>query len=166
MVVISIVFIGVGASMFGNVTDGTDAILDYEYSSNASITDASFTGLTSITGLSPMLVLIGYLAVALLAGFFGVQIAQGKREGKMSPGGIIMLGISLVFIALGFYVFPVALDGFAYVLHGGGNGINAAYTGLASIVKLAPMLLLIGYVAATVIVGMFGLKMNTQSTED
>lgn len=158
---LSLAFVGIGAMFFGQVTDATDSILDYQYTTNTSITDATFTGLTSITGMAPMLVFLGYLAVAVISGFLGYQIFKGSRNGKITPAGLILLGISIVFIGLGFRMVPISLDGFAYVLHGGGDGINSSYTGLSAIVKMGPMLLVLGYLAATVLSGFFGLKMST-----
>lgn len=162
---LSLAFVGIGVMFFGQVTDATDDILAYEYSANTSITDATFTGLTSITGMSPMLVFLGYLAVAVIGGFLGYQIFKGNRSGKISPSALILLGISIVFIGLGFRMVPISLDGFAYVLHGGGSGINASYTGLEAIVKMGPMLLVLGYLAATVLSGFFGMKLSTSSND-
>lgn len=162
MMAISIVFVSVGAIMFPNVTTASTALLAYQYSSNASITDATFTGLTSVIGITPTLALLGFLAVAVLSGFLGVKVAREGGSVSMSPGDYILLAISLVFFALGLYVFPVALDGFASIVHGGGAGISASFVGLSAIVLIAPMLLLLGFVAGTILTGYFGLKKITQ----
>jgi hypothetical protein len=163
---LSLCFVGIGVMFFGQVTDATDEVLAYTYSGNGTITDASFTGLTSIIGMAPMLVFLGYLSVAVIGGFLGYKIFKGEKSGKMSPSGLILMGISIVFIGLGFRFIPIALDGFAYILHGGGSGINSAYTGLESIVKMGPMLLTLGYIAATVLSGFFGMKLSSSDNSD
>lgn len=158
MMGISFVFIAVGAVLFPNITDATDTILDYAYTTNTSITDATFTGLTAITGITPTLALLGYLAVAVLSGYMGVKVMRSEASVNISPGNLLMLAVSLVFFAIGLYIFPTALDGFASIVHGGGNGISSSYTGLSPLVLIAPMLLLITFVAGTVISGYFGVK--------
>lgn len=162
MMAISIVFVSVGAIMFPNITTASSALLAYQYSSNSSITDATFTGLTSIIGITPTLALLGFIAVAVLSGFMGVKVAREGGSVSMNPGDYILLAISLVFFALGLYVFPVALDGFASIVHGGGTGISSSFVGLSAIVLIAPMLLLLGFVAGTILTGYFGLKRITQ----
>lgn len=155
---LSLVFVSVGAIMFPNVTDASAALLAYQYSANTSITDATFTGLTSVIGITPTLVLLGWLAIAIISGFLGVKVAKEGGKVSMNPGDYILLAISLVFFALGLYIFPVALDGFAYIVHGGGTGINASFQGLSALVLIGPMLLLLGYVSGTILASYFGFK--------
>jgi hypothetical protein len=158
MMAISLVFIAVGFIMFPNVTDATDGILAYAYSDNASITDATYTGLTAITGITPLLVLLGYVFICVIAGLLGFKAMKGMSSVSLNPGGLILIAISLVFIALGLYMFPVALDGISSVVHGGGSGISSDYTGLEPILKVTPMLILLAFVAAQVLTGYFGVK--------
>lgn len=158
MMGIGFVFIAVGAIMFPQITSASSTILDYAYSANASITDATFTGLTAVTGITPVLVLLGYLAVAVLAGFMGVKVAKGDTSTKFSPGNLLLLAVSLVFVAVGLYIFPTALDGFASVAHGDGLGISSSFTGLSPLILISPMLLLIAFISSTVVVGYFGIK--------
>jgi hypothetical protein len=155
---ISMVFVAVGFIMFPIATSATDSILSYVYSGNATINTAYFTGLTPITGITPLLILLGFLASAVIYGIMGVKVVQGKSSAKVSPGALLVSGISIVFIAVGLIMFPVVLDGIASVVHGGGQGINAAYVGLAPILLIAPMLVLLAYVAATAVAGFFGIK--------
>jgi len=166
MLGISMVFLAVGFIMFPNITTATDSILAYAYSANAAITDATYTGLTSIVGITPLLALLGYVAVAVLSGFMGIKMMKGGANVHMDPGGLLMLGIGLIFFAIGLLIFPVALDGISSVVHGDGSGISSSYTGLSSVILLVPMLLLLSYVAATVLSGYFGIKRLTSSTND
>lgn len=166
MLGISMVFLAVGFIMFPNITTATDAILAYAYTTNASITVATYTGLTSIVGITPLLALLGYVAVAVLSGFMGIKVMKGGGSAHMDPGGLLMLGIGLIFFAIGLLIFPVALDGISSVVHGSGQGISSSYTGLSSVILLVPMLLLLSYVAATVLTGYFGIKRLSSSGQD
>lgn len=158
MMALALVFIAVGFIMFPNVTDATDGILAYEYTDNTSITDATYTGLTQVTGITPLLVLLGYIFVAVIAGLLGVKAVKGGSSVSLNPSSLILLAISLVFIALGLYMFPVALDGISSVVHGGGSGISSTYTGLEPILLVTPMLILLAFVAGQVVTGYFGVK--------
>jgi hypothetical protein len=159
MMGIAMVFLAVGFIMFPIATDATDSILAYAYSANAGITDASFTGLTAIVGITPLLILLGFISAGVITGFLGFKVMGGDSgSAKMNPGSLMMLGLSIVFVALGLIMFPVALDGIASVLHGGGHGISTSYTGLSPILLVTPMLILISYLSASVISGFFGIK--------
>ncbi len=158
MMAVGMIFISVGFIMFPNITTACTALLAYSYTANPAITDATFTGLTTTIGIFPLLTLLGFVSVAVISGFMGVRIAQGEGNARLSVGGFLLLGISLVFIALGLYIFPVLLDGVASVAHGGGAGISGSFTGLSPIVLMSPMLVLLGYLVATVVSGFFGIK--------
>ena len=158
MMGIGMVFLAVGFIMFPIATDATDTILDYEYTSNASITDSSFTGLTAIVGITPLLILLGFISAAVITGFLGMKVMKGGGSSKLSPGGLLLNGLSIVFIALGLIIFPVTLDGISTVYHGGGEGISSSYTGLSAILLVTPMLVLLSFIAASVISGFFGVK--------
>lgn len=159
MMGIAMVFLAVGFIMFPIATDATDTILAYTYSANVSITDASFTGLTAIVGITPLLILLGFVSAAVITGFLGFKVMkEGAGDTKLSPGGMLMSGLSIVFIALGLIIFPVTLDGIASVYHGGGSGVSSSYTGLSAILLVTPMLVLLSFVTASVISGFFGIK--------
>lgn len=156
---IGMVFLAVGFIMFPIVTDATDSLLAYQYTSNASITDATFTGFTAVVGITPLLVLLGFLSAAVFSMYLGVKISKGGAGGTtLNLGSMVMLGLSMVFVAVGLIILPVALDGVASVLHGGGSGISASYTGLSPILLVTPLLILISFVSAAIISGYFGIK--------
>lgn len=165
MMSIGLIFLAVGFIMFPNVTDACTDLLAYQYSANTSITDATYTGLTTTIGIFPLLTLLGYVSVAVISGFMGIRIAQGAGSARLSVGGFLMMGISLVFIALGLYIFPVLLDGISSVVHGSGGGISSSFTGLSSIILMVPMLVLLAYLVATVITGFFGIRSMTSDGE-
>ncbi len=158
---IAMVFLAVGFIVFPIVTDATDSLLAYNYSANGTgITDATFTGFTAVVGVTPLLVLIGYLTASVFTMFLGVKVVRGEGGGSggVNMGALILLAISMIFIAIGLIILPVALDGIASVLHGDGYGISSTYSGLESILLVTPLLILISFLAGTVITGYFGIK--------
>ena len=166
---IGMVFLAVGFIMYPIVMTATDALLAYEctanYSANASlylIKAAYFTGFTPIVGITPLLVLIGYLSAAVFAMYLGVKIMKGGGgETSLDLGTMLLLGISLIFIAIGLIILPVTLDAICSVVHNGGEGISASYTGLGPILRVTPLLVLVSFIAGAVISGFFGLKKLT-----
>ncbi len=160
---IGMVFLAVGFIMFPIVTDATDDLLAYSYSSNTTITDATFTGFTSVVGITPLLVLVGYLSASVFAMFLGVQVTRGKGGTSLNLGSLVMLALSMVFIAIALIILPVALDGIAGVLHGNGQGLSSSYTGLSPILKVTPLLILISFLGGSVITGFFGIKKLSSS---
>ena len=76
MMGIGMVFLAVGFIMFPIVTDATDDLLDYSYTTNTTITDATFTGFTDVIGITPLLVLLGFVSAAVFAMYLGVRIQK------------------------------------------------------------------------------------------
>ena len=74
---------------------------------------------------------------------------------------MLLLGISLIFIAIGLIILPVTLDAICSVIHNGGSGISASYTGLGPILLVTPLMVLVSFIAGAVISGFFGLKRLT-----
>ena len=166
MMGIGMVFLAVGFIMFPIVTTATDSLLTWNCTANASsngslqiINHTYYTGLDAITGITPLLVLVGYLSAAVFSMYLGVKMMKGGAGGtKLDLGTMLMLGISLIFIAIGLIILPVSLEGICVVLHGGGSGLNSTYTGLDAILRVTPLLVLISFISAAVITGFFGLK--------
>ena len=163
---IGMVFLAVGFIMFPIVTSATDSLLSWNCTANASangslqiVNHTYFTGFDAIVGITPLLVLVGYLSAAVFSMYLGVKMMKGGAGGtKLDLGTILMLGIALIFIAIGLIIMPVTLDGVCSVIHGGGTGISASYVGLSAILAITPLLVLISFIAAAVITGFFGLK--------
>ena len=158
MMGIGMVFLAVGFIMFPIVTTATDTLLAYAYAVNGAIVAACFTGFTAVIGITPLLILIGYLSAAVFAMYLGIRITKGSGSAKLDLGTMLLLGISLVFIAIALIILPVALDGISSAWHGGGTGIYAAYVGLQPILIVTPLLILISFVSAAVMSGYFGIK--------
>lgn len=156
---IGMVFLAVGFIMFPIVTTATDDLLAYSFTSNATCKASYFTGFEAIVGITPLLVLIGYLSAAVFAMYLGVKVTKGAAGGtQLDLGTMLMLGISLIFIAIGLIIMPVTLDGICTVIHGGGTGISSSYVGLSPILRVTPLLVLISFIAGAVITGFFGIR--------
>ena len=160
MMGIGMVFLAVGFIMFPIVTTATDTLLAYTYTPNAAgCLHSTFTGFDAIVGITPLLVLVGYLSAAVFSMYLGVKMMKSGAGGtKLDLGTMIMLGISLIFIAIGLIILPVTLDGICSVIHGGGTGISSSYVGLSAILEVTPLLVLISFISAAVITGFFGLR--------
>lgn len=157
---IAMVFLAVGFIMFPISTDACSDLLDYSYTSNTSITDASFTGFTAIIGITPLLILVGFVAAAVITGFLGMKVMKGSEGGstKLNPGNMLLMGLSIVFIAIALIIEPVMLDGIASVVHGSGEGISSSFTGLSGVISICPMLIHVAFLASAVISGFFGIR--------
>jgi len=159
MMGIGMVFLAVGFIMFPIVTTATDTLLAWNCTANVSFTDLNFTGFTPIIGITPLLVLIGYLSAAVFSMFLGVKMIKGGAGStKLDLGSILMLGISMIFIAIGLIILPVVLDAICPLVTGA-NMLNAVnYAGLIPILLVTPLLVLISFVTAAVVTGYFGIK--------
>lgn len=155
---ISMVFLAVGFIFLPISTDAAQDLLDYEYTSNTSITDATYTGFTSVVGITPMLILVGFLTAAVVTGMLGIKVMRGGANYSSNPGSLMLLGLSIVFVSIGLIIEPVMLDGVSGVLHGDGAGISSSFTGYSSIITISPMLVHIAFLAAAVLSGFFGIK--------
>ncbi len=168
MLAIAMIFIAIGFIFLPISTDASQDLLDYFFegnttisytSANATITDATFTGYTSVVGITPLLILVGFLAAGVISGFMGIKVMQGSSGTVLSGGSLILLGLSIVFISIGLIVEPVALDGISTVYWGtDGAGVSSSFTGYESLLLVSPLLLHIGFLVASVFTGMFGLK--------
>ena len=163
MMGIGMVFLAVGFIMFPIATDAAADILAYAYTANNTITDATYTGYTAVVGITPILILVGFLSAAVITGFLGFKVMKSGASSGFSPGNLMMLGLSIVFIAIGLIIEPVMLDGISSVVHGGGAGISSSFTGLSQLILIAPMLVHIGFLAAAVFSGFFGIKSLAKS---
>lgn len=156
---IGMVFLAVGFIMYPIVMTATDALLAYSYTSNATCQASYFTGFTSVVGITPLLILIGYLSAAVFSMYLGVKVMKGGAGSTtLDLGTMMLLGLSLVFIAIALIIMPVVLDAICSVLHNSGAGISSSYTGLSPILRMTPLLVLISFIGGAVISGFFGLK--------
>lgn len=158
MLGISMVFLAIGFIFLPISTTATQTLLDYAYTSNNTITDATYTGYTSILGITPLLILVGFVTAGVVAGMMGMKVIKGGASVSANPGSLLLLGLSIVFISIGLIIEPVMLDGVSSIVHGSGGGISSTFTGYSAIVLVTPMLVHIGFLASAVISGFFGIK--------
>jgi hypothetical protein len=163
MLSIAMVFLSIGFIFLPISTSAVDSLRNWTYATtNATMTSPSiFTGYTSVVGITPLLILVGFLAASVVTGMMGIKIMKGGESTKADPGSLMMVGLSIVFISIGLIIEPVVLDGVASVIHNGGAGISSTYTGYASVIKIAPMLVHIAFLTAAVLSGFFGIKKLT-----
>ena len=155
---LGMIFIAVGFIIYPVVTSATDSILAYSYASNATFNAAYFTGLTAVTGITPLVVLVGFLTAGVITGFMGYKVTTGGSDAHMNPAGLMMLGIGMIFIAVGLIIFPVVLDGVSSTLHNNAAGISSSYTGLTPILRVSPLIVLTAFLAGGIVAGFFGIK--------
>jgi hypothetical protein len=154
MMGVMMIFLAVGFIIYPIILDGCDAILDYQHATYTNITDGNFTGLTSVTGVFPLISLLGFVTSGILTGFLGLKMVK-TGSGRMSPGGLMMLGIGQVFVAIGLIIFPVVLDGCVTVYM---DASIASYTGLSAVILVCPLIVLVSFLAGAVVTGYFGYK--------
>ena len=154
---IGMVFLAVGFIFLPITTDASSDLLDYTYSGNATIAAATFTGFSAVVGITPLLILVGFLTAAVVTGMLGVKVMKGGGGGRMDAGSLMMMGLAIVFIGIGLIIEPVALDGIASVLDGYEVDL-IDFTGYVAILKVSPMLVHLSFIAAAVLSGFFGIK--------
>jgi len=111
MLGISMVFVSMGFIFLPIANSAVETLMDYTYSAYTSITASTFTGFTSVVGVTPLLILVGFLMAAVVSGMMGVKAFKGATSVRADLGGLILNGLAIVFIAIGLIIMPVALDG-------------------------------------------------------
>ena len=162
---IGMVFIAVGFIIYPIIMTACDALLIFpspaaavNATASASCNATYFTGFIPIVGITPLLVLVGFLSAGVFAMYLGVQVVRGAGGTKLDLGSMLLLGISMIFIAIGLIILPVVLDAICSVLWNNGAFLNPLYTGLLPILRVTPLLVLISFVAGAVITGFFGIR--------
>ena len=104
---------------------------------------SQFTGLESVLPIAPLIIF-----VAIMFGSVGLTVAGGIKasSGKLS----VALIMSVIMIAIGFLFYSIVLDGAAALLN---DADIADYTGLSSVVGIAPLLVLVTYVFGAIAIG-------------
>lgn len=158
MLGIGMVFLAVGFIFLPITTTATASLLAYAYTGGSSVnaTAATYTGFTSVVGITPLLILVGFISAAVIVGMLGIKIMKGG-SGRADPGSLMLLGLSIVFIGVGLIIEPVALDGISAAYDGVYASLSS-YTGFGPVLLMAPMLVHLGFIAAAVLSGFFGIK--------
>lgn len=95
-------------------------------------------------------------------------VARGKDErGELNLGGILIMGIGMVFIAVGFIIFPIVMDAcddlLAWICTANASITDATFTGFTAVVGIVPLLVLVGFLAAGVFAMYLGIKVTRGS---
>lgn len=152
---IGMVFLAVGFIVYPIIMDATDALLEYECTANATVNAAYFTGFSPVVGITPLLILVGFLSASVFTMYLGVRIMKGAGSTDLNLGTLILLALALIFIAIALIILPVALDGICDVLT---PNIAADYVGLTPILRVTPLLILISFIGGAIVTGFFGIK--------
>ena len=161
MMGIAMIFLAVGFIIYPIVLDGTDSIATWQsanYSAGppqSGYTVADFTGLSPVVGITPLIVLLGFVVAGAIEGFMGIKMIKGDSSGKLDIAGLMMLAIGLIFISVALIIFPVVLDGVATALDA---AVGGTYTGLEPILSVTPLIVLVAFLVGGVISSFFGVK--------
>lgn len=152
---IGMVFLAVGFIIYPIVLTACDGLLEYECTANTTVDAAYFTGFEALVGVTPLLVLIGFLTAAVFTMYLGVSIVKGGGSTSLNLGTLILVAISLIFIAIALIILPVALDGICDVLT---PNISTTYVGLTAILRVTPLIILVSFIGGAIVSGFFGIK--------
>lgn len=158
LLAISMVFLSLGFIFLQLITSASVTLSDYVYSTNASINASYFTGYSQIVGITPLIVLLGFETAGVITGFMGIQVTKGTGTAKANSGSLVLLGLAIVFIAVGLIIEPIALDGISSAINTAGA---SSFTGYVTFLKMSPMLVHLGFLIASAVVGFFGIKMTS-----
>lgn len=92
------------------------------------------------------------------------QALRNDERGAIEIAGLMMMGIGMIFLAVGFIIYPIIMDATDSILAWSANVSGNAYTiadftGLSNIVGIVPLVTLLGFVTAGAITGFMGIKM-------
>ena len=158
------VFIAVGFIVFQIFMTAAEDLLDWTCTANVATNATTFTGFSDIVGITPLLVLVGFMAAGVFSMYLGVRISTGSGSTKMDLGVLIMLALAIIFLAIALIILPVTLEAICSTLSnnatvvGTGQGINAAFVGVSDFMLMSPLLLIVALVGGAVVTGFFGMK--------
>ena len=155
MMGIGMVFLAVGFIIYPIILTACDGLLAYDCTANGTIVASYFTGFEALVGVTPLLVLIGFLTASVFTMYLGVKIIKGAGSTQLNLGTLIMVAISLIFIAIALIILPVALDGICDVLT---PNISTTYVGLTAILRVTPLIILVSFIGGAIVSGFFGVK--------
>lgn len=164
MMGLGFVFIAVGFIVFQIFMSAAEDLLDWTCTANTSTTDATFTGFTDIIGVTPLLVLVGFMSAGVFAMYLGVKVAQGAGSTDMDMGVLILLAISIIFMAIALIILPVTMEAICSTLSNNasiadtGQGINTNFTGVSDFLLMSPLLLIVSLIGGAIVSGFFGIK--------
>lgn len=85
------------------------------------------------------------------------------QRGSLNISGLMMMGVGMIFLAVGFIIYPIILDAcdgiYAWVDPTTMALTYEDFTGLGAVVGILPLIVLLGFVTAGAITGFMGVKM-------
>lgn len=93
------------------------------------------------------------------------RLIYNGESGSINIAGLMMMGIAMIFLAVGFIIYPINLDATDTILAWTYDGTRVAnytiadFTGLSSTVGIVPLLILLGLVVSGAVAGIMGIKM-------
>ena len=164
MMGLGFVFIAVGFIVFQIFMNAAATLLAWTCTANTSTSATTYTGFTDMIGITPLLVLVGFMSAGVFAMYLGVQISKGLGSTKMDMGALIMLAIAIIFLSIALIILPVTLEAICSTLSNNagaadtGQGLNAAFTGVSEFLLMSPLLLIVSLIGGAIVVGFFGMK--------
>lgn len=98
------------------------------------------------------------------------RVMHSDERGMIDIAGLMLMGIGMIFLAVGFIIYPIIMDATDSILVWSANVSGTAYTiadftGLSNIVGIVPLITLLGFVTAGAITGFMGVKMTKGAAE-
>jgi hypothetical protein len=162
LVGIAMIFLAVGFIVYPITVDATDDILDWSYTGTSinltvsTLADhTALTGMAAVTGITPLIILLGFVVAGAITGFMGVRAMRSGSAATLSPRTLMLLSVGMIFMAVALIIFPVILDGIA-AAHETVSGSSYTYTGLAPILRVVPLIVLTAFIAGSIVSTYFG----------
>ena len=158
---VAMIFLAVGFIVYPICLDATDSILAWSYtgtSINLTVSTlanhTALTGMAAVTGILPLIILLGFVTAGAITGFMGYKQMTGTSA-AMSPKNLMMLSIGLIFLSVSLIIFPVILDGIASAYETV-SASSYTYTGLTAILRVVPLIVLTVFLAGGIVPMYFG----------
>ncbi len=116
MLGIAMVFISLGFIFLPITTTAVENLQAYVYTAFPTITASTFTGYTAVVGITPLLILVGFLTAGVVVGMMGIKTMKTGSGASVNPGALMLLSLSIMFISIGLIIMPVSLDGVSTVM--------------------------------------------------
>jgi hypothetical protein len=91
------------------------------------------------------------------------RVVGGGQRGAVNLGGFVFMAVGLIFLGVGFVIYPMVISGTDNVMSWtatiGGHAFSTAnFTGLVSIVPIIPLIVALGFIVSTCLSGYMGIQ--------
>jgi len=156
---VAMIFLAVGFIIYPICLDATDSILSWNHTSTAAnltvstsaftVNQTALTGMAAVTGILPLIILLGFVTAGAITGFMGYKQMM-SNSAAMSPKNLMMMSIGLIFLSVSLIIFPVILDGIASAYETVAASLYT-YTGLLAILRVVPLIVLTAFLAGGIV---------------